>query len=128
MAGLGRFLRDLGYLVGDGLRWRSGGALLFGFLFAALFVVGLGLVLLGFDLDAVDRWLEARAGWFDLIGTLLFRALLVLIVLVCGFAIGAGLYQRVTRAPKYEETIGWSVMILALAIGWFCWGGIVSPL
>ncbi len=67
---------------------------LYGFLFMGFFAVGLVLVLFGFDLDAVDRWLDARAGWFDWAGTILFKSLLAIILVGCVFVVGKGIYDR----------------------------------
>ena len=59
-AGLWSFSRS-GWMGGDlGLRFGSGGAALYTFLFVILFLIGLGLVLLGFTLGDVDYWIEAQ--------------------------------------------------------------------
>ncbi len=128
---LGAFFRGLGNPLAGGAglgsmsRW-NGVAVLYGFFFAVFCVIGFVLVMLGFDLDAVDRWLDARAGWFDAIGTLLFKAVLVVILLFCAGMIGVGIHQRVTRAPKDERWVGWGGMIVSALFGWLCWVGIVN--
>lgn len=113
--------------VAGGLRPGSPASGLYLFLILAFFLIGLALVLLGFDLDAVDRWLDARAGWFDLIGTLTFKAMLAVILTFCAVIIGAGLYGRLVPGQG-EKPFGWGAMIGALAVGWFCWVGLVNPL
>jgi hypothetical protein len=86
------------------------------------------LVLLGFDLDAVDRWLDSRAGWLDAVGTLLFKAVLAVGLLICAGTIAGGLHERFRTTRKPGAPVGWGAMIAALVIGYFCWVGLVSPL
>lgn len=113
--------------LGGRLRPGSPAAGLYLFLVLIFFLTGLALVLLGFDLDAVDRWLDAHADWFDLIGTLIFKALLAVILFFCAVIIGAGTYERVMPG-KGERDFGWGLMIGALVVGYFVWIGLVSPL
>lgn len=113
--------------VGGGLRPGSPAAGLYLFLVLIFFLIGLALVLLGFDLDAVDRWLDAHADGFDLIGTVIFKALLAVILLFCAIIIGAGIYERVVPG-KGKREFGWGLMIGALAVGYFVWVGLVNPL
>ena len=94
-----RSSRNIGVEVG-GVSLYGSAAGLYLNLFLIFFVIGGALMLLGFNLDDVDRWLDARAGWFDLIGTLAFKALLVLILLICVLMIGNGLFERVARKRR----------------------------
>lgn len=113
--------------VGGGLRPGSPAAGLYLFLVLIFFLIGLALMLLGFDLEAVDRWLDARADWFELIGTVIFKALLAVILLFCAVIIGAGLYERVVPG-KGKREFGLGLMIGALVAGYFVWVGLVNPL
>jgi hypothetical protein len=114
--------------TGTGLRPGSRASALYVFLFLAFCLIGGALVLLGFDLDAVDRWLDARTDLLDAIGTLIFKAVLaVVLLLLCALTMGGGLYQLV-RPPRNGDRIGWGMMIATLVIGYFCWIGLVSPL
>ena len=75
--------------LGDqvGARIGSGAARLFTFLWLIFLIVAIMLVAFGFDLEAVDRWLNAHASLFDLIGGILFRILYGFILLLCGLTI-----------------------------------------
>jgi hypothetical protein len=119
--GLWRFSRG-GWMGGDlGLRFGSGAAALYTFLFLIFFLVGLVLVLLGFDLGDVDRWLEAHGGWISAIGNLLFRAVCALVLLLCLFMIGGAPFDR--RNP---ERPGLGCAILAAILGYFAWFGVIG--
>ena len=121
IAGLWRFSRS-GWMGGDlGLRFGSGSAALYTLLFLILFLVGLGLVLLGFDLNQVDRWIDAQGGWLDAVGSFLFRVACALVLLVCLFAIGGALFDR-----KNPERPGLGCAFLALITGYFAWFGIIG--
>jgi hypothetical protein len=108
------------------LRWlahfrprHAGGLfLLIGLFF---FLVGGALVLLGFDLGAVDAWLERHGGRFDAAGGLIFQALCGLVLLLCLFAIGGALLDR--RNP---ERPGWGCALLAALVGYFAWFGMIG--
>ena len=106
----------------EGLRPRSGASALFLFLFLLFFLIGLILVLLGFDLNRVDLWLEARGGWFSAIGDLLFRLVSAAVLLVCLILLGAALYE-LTRG---KVRIG--LMLASLLIGYFAWIGVSANL
>nr|WP_314072800.1 hypothetical protein [uncultured Roseococcus sp.] len=116
--------------MGGGLRPGSHASRLHLFLVLVFLVIGLALVLLGFDLAAVDRWLDARADGFDLVGTLLFKALLAVILLSCVLGAGAVLYGRF--APGEEDRPGWGVtagaLIGTLILGYLAWVGLMGPL
>ena len=108
--------------VHEGLRPRSGASALFLFLFLLFFLIGLILVLLGFDLNRVDLWLEARGGWFSAIGDLLFRLVSAAVLLVCLILLGAALYE-LTRG---KVRIG--LMLASLLISYFAWIGVSANL
>lgn len=74
--------------------YAAGAGGLYGLLFMFFFAVGLVLVLFGFDLDAVDRWLDAHADWFEWIGTILFKSVLAMILIGCVYVVGKGIYDR----------------------------------
>lgn len=80
--------------VGMGLRPRSGASALVLFLFLIFFIVGLLLVMLGFNLGDVDRWIDAQSGWLDAVGTFLFRAICGLVLLLCAFMVWSALFDR----------------------------------
>ena len=121
IAGLWRFSRD-GWAGGDlGLRYGSGSAALYTFLVLVLFLVGLVLVLLGFDLGDVDRWLEANGGWIEAIADLLFRAVCAVILLICLFMIASAIFAR--RSP---DRPGFGCAFLALIVGYFAWFGVIG--
>lgn len=104
--------------IREGLRPRSGASALFLFLFLLFFVVGFILVFLGVDLDAVDRWIYARGGWFSAIGDLLFRLASGAVLLLCVIFVGAALYDL----TKGKVRIG--TILVALVIGYFAWFGV----
>lgn len=78
-----------GGALGDdlGLRIGSGAAALYTFLWLVFLVVAIVLVTMGFDLEAVDRWLNAHTSWFELIGDLLWRGFCGLVLFLCGLTI-----------------------------------------
>jgi hypothetical protein len=121
LAYLWRFARG-GWLGGDlGLRIGSGSAALYTFLVLVLFLVGLVLVLLGFDLGDVDRWLDSQGSWVEAVADLLFRAVCAGIVLICLFMIGSAVFAR--RNP---DRPGLGCAFLALVVGYFAWFGMVG--
>jgi hypothetical protein len=133
MRWIGRFLGALwGFsrrswvTVHEDLRPRSGASALYLFLFLLFFIVGLVLVLLGVDLDSIDRWFDAHAEWFDAVGSALFRILFGVILAMCGLVIVGGLCQRVVPSMKGEDRIGVGMMIGALLVGYFAWFGVIG--
>lgn len=94
---MGLIGKVLGYLwrlsrggwLGDqvGARIGSGAARLFTFLWLIFLVIAIVLVLFGFDLEAVDRWLDTHTNWFELIGDVLFRLFYGFVILLCGLTI-----------------------------------------
>jgi len=121
IAGLWRFSRG-GWMGGDlGLRFGSGSAALYTFLFLIFFLIGLALVLLGFNLGDVDLWLDAQSGWIEAIADFLFRAVCAGILLLCLFMIGGAIFDR--RNP---DRPGWGCAFVALIVGYFAWFGVVG--
>ena len=120
-AGLWSFSRS-GWMGADlGLRFGSGGAALYTFLFVILFLVGLGLVLLGFSFGDVDNWLEAQGNWIEAVASLLFRAVCAGFMLLCLFMIGWAIFGR--RNP---EKPGLGCAFFALIGAYFAWFGIIG--
>ena len=146
---MGLIGKVLGYLwrlsrggwLGDqvGARIGSGGARLFTFLWLIFLIVAVVLVLSGFDLEAVDRWLDAHSSWFELVGDVLFRIFYGFVILLCGltvYTLGEEMLFPTGRKgeapdPDDEESndgkrhaVRRSLGILvALAIGYLAWGG-----
>ena len=140
--------------AGSGLRPGSGAAQLYTFLFLVFFIIGLVLVVLGFDLAKVDIWLDSKAGWFDWIGTIVFKIVLAVILLGCVLTFGAGATQHAAaltgraRRGRIDEAqmdrprgtqvdaggeagdgrVGCGMMLLVLVVGYFCWVGIVNKI
>jgi len=121
IGGLWGFSRRSWVDVGMGLRPRSGASALFLFLFLFFFLVGIVLLLLGFDLERVDLWLEAQGGWLDAAGTLLFRLVCGVVLLLCAFAVVGGLADR-----SNPDRPGIGCMIGALILGYFAWFGVTG--
>ena len=109
IGGLWRFLLGFGAVA----PW-----LLLSFL---LFAVGLILVLLGFDLDDVDRWIEAQGGWLDAVFSFLFRAASGLMMLICAVTVGSAIFDR-----KNPERPGVGCALLALVVSYFAWFGLTG--
>ncbi|WP_293991582.1 hypothetical protein [Sphingomonas sp.] len=128
-----------------GLRWGSGQAALFTFLWLLFFVAAIVLVVMGFDLEAVDRWLNARAGLFDHIGDILFRIFFGFVLAMCGLTIWT--LVDAMRAPALANVIDVKHrkkddddlddgqphvvrrslgILVALVIGWFAWMGVTA--
>lgn len=121
IAGLWGFSRRSWIDVGLGLRPRSGASALVLFLFLVFFLVGLVLVLLGIELEDADRWLEAQGGWLVAAGTLLFRGLSGLLLLICAFAVVGGIFGR-----NQPDRPGPGCIIGALIVGYFAWFGVTG--
>jgi uncharacterized membrane protein len=119
---LWRFSRRSWIDTGLGLRPRSGASALVLFLFLIFFLIGALLMLLGFDLGEVDRWIDAQGGWLDALGSFLFRAVCGLVILLCVLAVLAAIFDR-----KNPEKPGIGCVILALIVGYFAWFGMVHP-
>ena len=125
----------------------SAGARVFLYVFLLLFAVGLVLVLLGFDLDKVDLWLDDHADLFDAVGSRLFNVLWGGVLALCLFTVIGRLWQKFV-APRGEmgdaadfvaepvaddefveeprKPPGWGCMILAVIVGYFAWFGMTG--
>ncbi len=57
------------------------------FLFVMFFIAGLILVLFGFDLNAIDLWLDEHGYWLDFAGSWLFRLFCGAILALCACAV-----------------------------------------
>jgi hypothetical protein len=111
----------------DGVRIGSPLAAGTMFLFLVFLGVGMALLMLGFDLDQVDLWLEAQGGWLDALGTLMLKGLCLFILLMC-VLIGAGVLLAAVfdrESPERPGVFGALMMSLgALVVGWFAWNGL----
>ncbi|HRK65653.1 MAG TPA: hypothetical protein PLN53_14755 [Terricaulis sp.] len=111
----------------EGVRTGSplAGALLF--LFLVFFVIGIVLVSLGFDLNEVDRWLDAQGGWLDFLGRVIIRIILVFVLLMCVAIAATMLFARGAEgAPGWLATIG--ALLLCLLVGYCSAVNIAAPL
>lgn len=86
-----------------------------------LVLTGLVLVLLGFDLGDVDRWILAQGGWLDAVASLLFRTVCALAILICVVTIGSALFDR-----DNSERPGLGCALLALVVAYFAWFGVIG--
>lgn len=126
--------------VGNGLRPNSLASAAYLFLYAMLFLIGLVLVLLGFNLADVDRWLDRHTNVWELIGTIIMKlfwgALLAGCLLITGLGIGERLYRlfRWVRpapapghagAPPKEMIVGWGFIIPSVVVGYFAVFGLI---
>lgn len=83
-----------------------------------LFVAAVVLVLLGFDLNEVDLWIDAHGGLFEAIGIVLMRIFWGLVLLACLAALLGFLFDR-----DNPERPGWGCLIVALILGYVAWVG-----
>jgi hypothetical protein len=118
---LWRFSRRAWIDVGMGLRPRSGSSALVLFLFLVFFLIGLVLMLLGFSLGDLDRWLEAQSGPIDAVASFLFRALCGFVLLLCLLAFAFALLDR-----DNPERPGCGCLLAAAAVGYFAWFGMTG--
>lgn len=91
------------------------------FLGFLIFLVGLVLVLLGFDLGDVDRWIKAQGGWLEALGSALVRLVSGLVILLCLVTIGLAIFGR-----RKSERPGVGCAILAAAVAYFAWFGLLD--
>jgi hypothetical protein len=118
---LWRFSRRSWIDTGIGLRPRSGASALYLFLFLIFFLVGLTLVLLGFNLGDVDRWIDAQGGWLDAVGSFLFRAACAVTMLICAVTLWSAAFDRGNK-----ERPGIGCAIAAILVAYFAWFGVVG--
>lgn len=111
---------------------RTGSKLAGGLMFLVMLfgVVGVVLVTLGFDLNDVDRWIDAQGGWLDLVGSVLFRGLVWLVFIVCVASCLGMLFALVfdrasLSGPAWGLVLGWLFMAL---IAWLCSASLFAPL
>ena len=132
MGWIGRFFgtlwqiaRGSHFKVHPDLRQGSAVSALYLFMWMVFGIVGVILVLLGFDLGDVDLWLDAQGGWLDILGKWILRLIWGGVLLACAAMVVGGLWQR-TRPKGEEDRIGWGVMLAALVLGYFAWFGVVG--
>lgn len=104
---------------GMGLRPGGGAAVFVTFLTLLFMIIGAVLVAAGFDLNDVERWLDAQGGWLDAVGTVIFKALLVFVLLICAFTVLGALFDR--RNPDRPGIVQ---ALFALIVAWFAWSGL----
>jgi hypothetical protein len=102
---------------GTGLRRGGRAAVLWKALFLLFCGAAFVLLVLGFDLGAVDGWLDERAGLFDLIGTVLLRIVLAIIFTVCALLAGLAVWGEVFDR-KNKDRLGLGSLAVALIVGW----------
>lgn len=113
----------------EGVRTGSSlaGALMF--LVMLFTIIGIILVVLGLDLNEVDRWIDAQGGWLDAVGSVLFRGFVWLVflfcVLSCGVMIWALFADRESLGSLWSALLGFLVLVL---IAWFCSASLFAPL
>jgi hypothetical protein len=131
LGALWQFSRDTWISIDPNLRPRSGASALMMFLFLLFFVIGTILFLLGFDLNEVDRWIDAQGGWLDALGSTLFRLLCGAILVLSAGIVVAGLWLNVFGGPpelgkEKDEGIGFGMILVIALIGYFAWFGVTG--
>lgn len=113
----------------EGVRTGSSLAGCLMFLVMLFGVIGVVLVMLGFDLNEVDLWLDAQGGWLDFVGSVLFRGLVwavfLFCVLACGVMIWSLFADRESLKPLWGAFLGFLVMAF---IAWMCSASLFAPL
>lgn len=110
---------------------RTGSSLAGKLMFLVLLFTAIGgvLMLVGFDLDQVDLWLDAQGGWLDAVGSILFRGVVWFFFLVCTLTCAAMLWavfaDRQSLKPYWGSFFGWLVMAF---IAWLCSASLFAPL
>lgn len=111
---------------------RTGSPLAGGLMFLVMLfgAIGLVLVTLGFDLNDVDRWLDAQGGWLDFVGRVLFRGLIWIIFVVCVVSCAAIIFALFFDRESLGEPL-WGVAaggIFLAVVGWLCSASLFAPL
>jgi hypothetical protein len=118
---LWRFSRRSWIDTGLGLRPRSGASALILFLFLIFFLVGLVLMLFGFNIGRLDALIDAQAGRIDAVASFLFRIVCGLVILLCLFTIGTAVFGR-----KNPERPGVGCALVAVLVAYFAWFGVTG--
>lgn len=131
--------------VGHGLRPHSLASAAYLFMYVMLVLIGLALVLLGFNLADVDRWLDQNTYWWELLGTIVLKlfwgALLAGCLLILGLGLGERAYRLFrwfrpgkpvaaggrTRAGAKDRIVGWGFIVTAIVVGYFAFLGVILP-
>ena len=103
--------RLIGAYIGFAWRWATtswlrfpsaGGGRnpLFFFLFLLFVPIGIVAVAFGYSLDDIDRWLDAHGGFFETVGTILFRIFWGLVLLSCVTMVVNYILSK--RVPRME--------------------------
>ena len=121
ISGLWSFSRASHADVGMGLRPGSGASGLVIFLFLVFFLIGLFLVLLGFDLVDVDNWIDSQSGWLETLGSLLFRLACAIVVLLAVVTVWSAIFDR-----KDPNRPGLGCVVGAIIVGYFAWFGLIG--
>lgn len=125
--------------VGHGLRPNSLASAAYLFLIVMLCGIGLILVLMGFDLADVDRWLDRRTGWWELIGSLALKLVWGALLAGCLLVAGLGVYERLRRLASWvrpgtravagiaakQGMVGWGFLVTAVILGYFSVFGLI---
>jgi hypothetical protein len=99
------------------------------FLFLVFASIGLVLMMLGFDLNEVDIWLDAQGGWLDVVGRVLFRGLVWVIFLFCVAACAVMVWSLFTDRESLKPLWGSLLTGLFMAfIAWMCSASLFAPL
>jgi hypothetical protein len=104
---------------------RTGSALAGGLMFLVMLfgIIGSALVMLGFDLDQVDRWLDAQGGWLDVAGSVLVRLVVWFVFLICVVLVVGWAFDR-----NNPDRPGWGTALGAAIVAWFCSASLFAPL
>ena len=105
--------------VAPGIRFGSASSVLLTFLFFIFFLIGLVLVLLGFDLGEVDAWLDRQSDWLEFVGTLIFKGFLLVVLAICVLIATSPITDR-----SNKDRPGGCMILIAIAIGYVCVVGV----
>ena len=91
----------------------------YGTVFGFFFVLGLILVLLGYDLDKVDVWLDKHSDWFEFVGSILFRIACGIVFLMAMAVILSTPFNR-----DDPDRPGCGCIFMSIFVAFFAWYGI----